>query len=883
MSTKFLDNAGLSYFYLKIKNYFNSLLSTKANDVDVVHKTGNELIEGTKTFSNSNVSDNNDWDGSSVYIRLPNYDKGTIPDKHYVGNLIFMDKDGTDIDHNGRLGILELAEYPNGINVIRLGVYKNEVTNGVDSDEFSLFGIGYDANGNQYAYGPSTSPLRQSGNDIVTRDWLPKDTRLVHTLVDDTIESVKIIKHTETISSSGHTVTSGLLIKVDASKSDSLPSSHKFSSITFIDKNATSPWIRDSDANRFAAVEHAIRTNGDADIKLVLNIPRIQTTEAISQSSMGLYYDRTHDAFYSFLQPLRNLSFEKFGSGNGNHIIVNDKSINTMDAAPAQTTIDNIIICQDSQGHWFSTLQSGFFKPNGEVTTFFTARNYVNNVLKAAQVTLGVSKAGDMWFSGPSTLASRTDGTDILTRDWIPKDTRIVHTTDNETIGGDKTFTGAVNINTYIDMKKASFARGTAPNENKTFGSFNVLDSNSNPVTRIYTWYYTSKFIQSGLLTYNGTNTDHNFTGIFVGFDENGLPFANTTSTRTDRTHDGDILTRDWIPKDTRIVHTTGNEVVAGEKTFNDPIRSSRSDTISQTVTNSYLSFSGGIDHTGSAGGKLYLFGKDNSTNPGQVALQSVGGRRITLESTRLTSSFDYFDFTNNGFLRCASGNHSIRLFAGLDNQDGASLQLFGYNATNYTGNFYLRACTKSGASSTTGSACDLAGNSTGTLRWNGQPIQTSSDERLKQDFSSIPDNILDAWLDVDWMQFKFKQAVQEKGDNARTHAGLVAQRVKAVFEKHGIDGCTYGILCHDFHEASTYEEKIVDTPEYVDDNGILHNEVYHMEEHSIDAEDLWTIRYVEALCMEASCMRRENNRLKAKIVELEERISNIETLLKLK
>ena len=116
-----------------------------------------------------------------------------------------------------------------------------------------------------------------------------------------------------------------------------------------------------------------------------------------------------------------------------------------------------------------------------------------------------------------------------------------------------------------------------------------------------------------------------------------------------------------------------------------------------------------------------------------------------------------------------------------------------------------------------------------GTLTWNGQTIQTSSDKRLKTDFADIPDNVLDAWGKIDWQQFKFISDKEVKGDNCRFHVGLVAQDVKDVCEENNVDILKYGILCHDADK------------------------------------DQWTVRYIEALCMEVAYLRKEIAELKAK------------------
>jgi hypothetical protein len=45
---------------------------------------------------------------------------------------------------------------------------------------------------------------------------------------------------------------------------------------------------------------------------------------------------------------------------------------------------------------------------------------------------------------------------------------------------------------------------------------------------------------------------------------------------------------------------------------------------------------------------------------------------------------------------------------------------------------------------------------------------------------------------------FKFNDAVQRKGDDARIHVGVIAQDVKAAFQAEGLDAHRYGIFCYD-------------------------------------------------------------------------------------
>jgi hypothetical protein len=90
-----------------------------------------------------------------------------------------------------------------------------------------------------------------------------------------------------------------------------------------------------------------------------------------------------------------------------------------------------------------------------------------------------------------------------------------------------------------------------------------------------------------------------------------------------------------------------------------------------------------------------------------------------------------------------------------------------------------------------------------GSLRWStvfaGTGTINTSDERYKRDIRSIEDRVLDAWGEVEWVQYRWE-------DGKRLHFGLIAQRVKAAFEKHGLDAFEYGILCFD-----QWEDRIED------------------------------------------------------------------------
>lgn len=61
---------------------------------------------------------------------------------------------------------------------------------------------------------------------------------------------------------------------------------------------------------------------------------------------------------------------------------------------------------------------------------------------------------------------------------------------------------------------------------------------------------------------------------------------------------------------------------------------------------------------------------------------------------------------------------------------------------------------------------------------------------------------------------YKWKDAIALKGDEARIHAGVKAQAVKAAFEDEGLNGFSYGVLCYDewdeTPEQKTEEGKVI-------------------------------------------------------------------------
>ena len=146
-----------------------------------------------------------------------------------------------------------------------------------------------------------------------------------------------------------------------------------------------------------------------------------------------------------------------------------------------------------------------------------------------------------------------------------------------------------------------------------------------------------------------------------------------------------------------------------------------------------------------------------------------------------------------------------IDICGGTYYADGASIILRGsdFNIPGEKGNMYLHVQNLSAAKS-----MDLYPS--GTWIWNGTACQITSDQRLKQQIAEIDDKLLDAWSDVDLVQFKYNDAVDTKGkDKARLHTGYVVQQIDNACKSHGVDFSQYGLYCHEEYPQETEEVEV--------------------------------------------------------------------------
>ena len=147
-----------------------------------------------------------------------------------------------------------------------------------------------------------------------------------------------------------------------------------------------------------------------------------------------------------------------------------------------------------------------------------------------------------------------------------------------------------------------------------------------------------------------------------------------------------------------------------------------------------------------------------------------------------------------------------------------------------------------------------------GTWTWSGTAVQLVSDQRLKQQITEIDDNLLDAWEDVDLVQFKYNDAVDQKKDKARLHTGYVVQQIDSACQSHGVDISAYGLYCHEEYPQETEEVEV----EQADGTKTKERKVIR------EASEHYSLRYTEVYAVECMYLRRCIKQLTARIEQLE-------------
>lgn len=455
---------------------------------------------------------------------------------------------------------------------------------------------------------------------------------------------------------------------------------------------------------------------------------------------------------------------------------------------------------------------------------------------------------------------------------------------DDETITGKKTFTqNIVRANTNL-------TKGTNPSST-SYCSVELTDKNGSGTTHraglLEATVYTTGETMTSINAYKWQANANYSARIAIYYPTSGNPYTEApTPTDTTTTNGTQIATTGWVNSGSNnVVHKSGNETIAGTKTF--------SSTISGSVNGNAATVTNGVYTTGNqtiGGTKTFSSTISGSINGNAATVtngvyttgdQTIGGTKTFSSALSVKNTLPTFKLANSkvtkGTNPSSGSDYQWRFnFTDSSNNDLGRI----WQMVNSNGDTWIELKSYPNTSSTSGEAgvsirrfndgtrsfhpttASIVSLGRSGARWKEIYADTStistSDERLKQNIEELPDEVLEAWGEVGFYRFKFKSSVSEKGlENARYHTGVVAQRIKSIFESHNLDASKYGLFCYD---EWGYE------PEEKDEDGDIIS-----PERPAGSE--YSIRYEECLCMEAAYQRWRANKL-------EERIKNLEDLL---
>ena len=411
-----------------------------------------------------------------------------------------------------------------------------------------------------------------------------------------------------------------------------------------------------------------------------------------------------------------------------------------------------------------------------------------------------------------STNLDRTDPKDIVTRGFIPNDTRILHTT------GDETKNGRLILQNYAyTVQTPGATKGTAPSQTIYRSLCRLSDSNDKPFCSVYSQYEASRANWVGLLCYDGTSTsDSDYSAIKLGYDSSGNVY---TAAPTPATSDNssNIATTAFVKAQNYVTCST-DQTISGNKTFTGKCKSENYSLYVYKTT-----LTKGTNPSSDVGCGL-IFQDKNEKDLGYFScgIDSAGVSHARLQ---------VWDFGKT--------TTTVAAVVGLS---------CAKNSTDYAFRPYSDNNIKLG---------------TASRRWTqlfaGTTTISTSDRRCKGNINNIPDNVLDAWEDVSFCQFQMADSIEIKGNTARLHNGLIAQQIDEVFKARGLDVSSYGLFCYDEWDA---------VEDSKDEKGNIIIE-------GSPAGNRYSLRYEEALCMEAAYNRREVKRLKERLSRLEERLAS--------
>jgi len=213
--------------------------------------------------------------------------------------------------------------------------------------------------------------------------------------------------------------------------------------------------------------------------------------------------------------------------------------------------------------------------------------------------------------------------------------------------------------------------------------------------------------------------------------------------------------------------------------------------------------------------------------NPAGTGIDYTGSSGNGLNVENWTSSNAAFNLklrSNDMYVNCADANTGIEFLGSDTNMSVINCRgaLSGTGVSNIT-QLDNVICVTGGLRPKSDGVMNLgsAGNRWNTLFATNPTINTS-DSRQKTDIRTLTAQEIATAQELRGLlrAYRFRSAVDLKGDDARIHVGIIAQDVEASFTRNGLDASRYGMFCRD---------AVVDpvTNETVNQLGVRYSELY--------------------------------------------------------
>lgn len=417
-------------------------VNNPATSTNVVHRSGNEIIGGGKTFT-SNVTQESS--NPRIFLNDTDATKGTAPRSYQVSAFECNDKNGT------LLGFFNVRY--NTDKSIRTKIGSRKASSASDTAEAGIE-VGFNSSGNPYTSAPTpTDTTTINGTQIATTGWVNStNNNVVHKTGDETISGTKTFTNSMIITNNIH-------LKGDITLGTS-----------------TNTWgkqlhFQDTTGKRIARIQPmAINTtnnrvgmwvsNADNTVEKGIYIDSDGTTSA---PTPAVGDNSTKIATTAWVNNLNNNVVHRSGDEiiGGSKTFTNDITIKNdvpafwlheNDAVKGKNPQQNeeiwSIYNQDNTNNNGPEHRLGLFathlQTSGTVWTGMAAYKNVANSTDAASIRVYYPTSGSPYTYAPNpTDTSSTSSQQIATVGWVnnpAKSTNIVHRTGDETIGGTKTF-----------------------------------------------------------------------------------------------------------------------------------------------------------------------------------------------------------------------------------------------------------------------------------------------------------------------------------------------------------------------------------------------------------------------------------------------------------